>query len=139
MSVTIEIEGLKEVQNSLKLLGKKVGSKAEKSVTMKALRAGGKPILKEAKSRAPKGRKGRLRRSLAIKNTKGRLEVQIGARRGKSREDRLGAWYAHMVEFGTINMSARPFLRPAVDAKSGEAVAVLGATLFKLIAIEASK
>lgn len=133
------IQGLKELNVALKNIGDEVGKKAEKSISMKALRAGGKPILEEARRLAPQGRKGRLRRSLAIKNSKGRLEVQIGARRGKSREDRMGAWYAHMVEFGTINMSARPFLRPAVDRKSKEAVKELGSTLFKLIVIESNK
>lgn len=32
------------------------------------------------------------------------------------------AYYAHMIEFGTKNMVAQPYLRPAMESKAGEAV-----------------
>lgn len=37
-----------------------------------------------------------------------------------------GAWYGSKEEFGTGRQAATPFLRPALDAKIDEAVAVIG-------------
>ena len=42
--------------------------------------------------------------------------VQGGSRmKGAAR----GAFYAHMVEYGTVKMPAKPFLRPALNASKG--------------------
>lgn len=41
-------------------------------------------------------------------------------------------------EFGTVNQAARPFARPAFDAKGDEATAVMGYFLAKAIEREAS-
>lgn len=37
----------------------------------------------------------------------------IGVRPGKRRDDKRGAYYWRMVEFGTAKMPAQPFIRPA--------------------------
>jgi HK97 gp10 family phage protein len=34
------------------------------------------------------------------------------------------AFYGRFLEFGTAKMAARPFLRPAFDARSGEALGI---------------
>ncbi len=36
-----------------------------------------------------------------------------------------GAFYAHMVEYGTVKMRARPFLRPALNASKAKIQGIL--------------
>jgi HK97 gp10 family phage protein len=36
-----------------------------------------------------------------------------------------GAFYAHMVEYGTVKMRARPFLRPALNASKSTIQSIL--------------
>lgn len=45
------------------------------------------------------------------------------------RKGRGAAWYAHMVEYGTVNMAARPFMRPAFEARKADAVEAMRAHL----------
>jgi len=45
-----------------------------------------------------------------------------------------GFFYALFLEYGTANMSARPFMRPAFDETAPEVLERLGAELWKLIA-----
>jgi len=62
----------------------------------------------EAKRRAPV-QSGRLRDS---------IRVNLGERAGGKAESIVvvGAFYGYFVEHGTRKMSARPYLRPAIDA-----------------------
>ena len=36
-----------------------------------------------------------------------------------------GAFYAHMVEKGTVKMKAKPFLRPALNASKGQIMSIM--------------
>ena len=49
------------------------------------------------------------------------------------------AFYARFVEFGTVKMAARPFLRPAFEAKKGEAVDAIKVYLERRIPAEVAK
>ena len=49
------------------------------------------------------------------------------------------AFYARFVEFGTVKMAARPFMRPAFEAKKGEAVDAIKAYLERRIPEEVAK
>lgn len=42
---------------------------------------------------------------------------------------RYGAYYAHMVEYGTVKMPPQPFMRPAWDAKRQAALDAMGTYL----------
>ena len=97
-----------------------------------ALRDGGKAIITDAKSRAPrasephfvgKGKElvqpGNIARNIMIrrvKSTDAAATVSIGVRAGgkKSGKD---AFYWRFLEFGTKFISARPFMRPAFESK----------------------
>lgn len=59
---------------------------------------------------------GNLRESIRVVRLKGdqRQNVRVYAGNRKRRNEG-GAFYAHMVEFGTVNMPAKPFLRPAFN------------------------
>jgi HK97 gp10 family phage protein len=56
---------------------------------------------------------GKLKETIRTRRLKGdpKLDVRVYA---GSRE-KGGAYYAHMVEYGTVKMKARPFLRPALN------------------------
>jgi len=108
----IEVNGLDEVLKKLKKLPEKV----QKRVLVGAVRAGAKPIIKEAKRLVPV-RTGTLKKSIGVvkrrSKNKNLIHFTVTPRKKK------GGWYAHYVEFGTLKMSARPFMRPAYE-KEGE-------------------
>lgn len=63
---------------------------------------------------------GNLRSSIRVTRLKGdpKLNVRVYAGNRKRRGEG-GAFYAHMVEFGTVKMPAKPFLRPAFNECRG--------------------
>lgn len=111
-TVTFKIEGGKELADTLKTLGPRVAVRGGDQ----ALRAGAKPILKEAKRLVPV-RTGRLRRSIVARRGKAEIDtrsIYIGVKPP-------GRRYAHLVEFGTRHSAAHPFLRPALDVRARDA------------------
>ena len=138
----IQITGLAELNALLQTLPKKVEAK----ILRQGLRAGQKEILEAAKSRVPVA-SGALRASLKIKTSSKRGVVSARLVAGSKT-----AYYAHMVEFGTaahkitaknggmLNFGGRlvksvdhpgarkrPFMRPAIDHKQGDAVEAMRA------------
>ena len=61
-----------------------------------------------------------LEKSIRVVRLKGdpKLNVRVYAGNRKRRKEG-GAFYAHMVEYGTVKMKAKPFLRPAFNAVKG--------------------
>lgn len=112
MEGNLQLHGFKELDALLKELPDEMAKK----VLEQTVRAGGKIVLDAAKQKVPV-RTGRLRNSLVIKKDSGAFRrfgsvkylvgANLSARRG------LTAPHAHLVEFGTVKMSARPFLEPA--------------------------
>jgi len=125
-NVTFKIEGvagavkkIKQLSNSLK--GKELGNTLLKQAQV---------IAEDARSRAPLGPTGNLKRSLHARMLEDRPnfpKVAIAA------VDRKIAPHAHLIEFGTSRMSARPFFRPAVDAHSNKVISNIKAGVKKLI------
>jgi HK97 gp10 family phage protein len=130
----------KDVQKALENLPKEFQKSAEKAV----LRAGSKPILKAARGRVAKNT-GNLKKSLGVtitSNKSGWVGAKVGPRSGykyktkTGRKKRAGqladaqeiAWY---LETGTPKMSARPFIRPAIDAAQSEVIDAMAAGLEK--------
>lgn len=130
MELKFEIKGLRELDAGLAELPAAVRGKTLEAALMRAA----KPILDEARSRAPvrqggakrigKGSKGRLPGFLRASLRRARKRasdasatVQIGPHRR--------AFYGMFQEFGTSRQAARPFLRPAFDAKAQEALKLL--------------
>ncbi len=130
--IEFKITGAKEMERLLKELGPNVASR----VGDKALRAGAKPIVAEAKRLVPV-KTGALRKAITVavqrrRKGPGERVVLIGFKRPESRR-------AHLTEFGTVNAPAQPFLRPALDSKAGEALNEVGRVLGKGITDEALK
>ena len=80
---------------------------------------------------------------VSVQRGKARQAVQI-TRKVKGQRvvvgtENLDAFYWRFVEFGTVNMAARPFMRPAFEAKKYEAVEAIRRYLAERIAREAEK
>lgn len=70
----------------------------------------------EALSRIPV-RTGDLAQALTWRTGRDGLSARIGFwKKGNLKRWRLGGWRGHFVEFGTVNMPAKPFLQPAWDS-----------------------
>lgn len=132
MKTDFAIAGAAQMEKLLKELGPEVAAR----LGDQALRAGAKPIIDEAKRLVPV-RTGQLRDSLTVvierrrKEDDERLAV-IGFKKPVSR-------IAHLIEFGTSKMAAKPFMRPAMDAKAGDALGQMGKVLARGIEREAKK
>ena len=60
---------------------------------------------------------GKLRDSIRVTRLKGDPKQNIRVYAGSRQKG--GAFYAHMVEYGTVKMPAKPFLRPALNECKG--------------------
>jgi HK97 gp10 family phage protein len=123
----VTVEGAKELDNWLGDMGDQCAD-----IVYKATAAGGDIILDHAKTAAPEGETGRLKRNITMgpvkprKSKSGkvatdRASVQIGFNRTKkgAADD---AYYGVFVELGTKFQKARFFLRDSID-KTKQAVA----------------
>lgn len=114
-NLTFKIEGVLETVKALD----KVSNSIKGKMLGKTLLKQAEIIAEDARDRAPLGPTGNLKRSLHAKllDEKTRFPtVAIAA------VDRKIAPHAHLVEFGTVKMSARPFFRPAVDSHASKVI-----------------
>lgn len=137
MAEEIEVQGLRELHQALQQLPVRM----EKNILRGAIRAGARVIYEEARRRAPvlkdadpRRIMGALAKSVRIMSPNlrngtikggvmagGKATVGRGANKVQA-----NAWYAHFVEYGTVNMPAQPFLRPAVDSRAQTAIEATG-------------
>ena len=61
---------------------------------------------------------GKLKNSIRVTRLKGDPRRNIRVYAGNRTKG--GAYYAHMVEYGTAKMNAKPFLRPALNAAKSQ-------------------
>jgi len=110
-----DVKGLDEVLKKLKILPARI----QKNVVTGAIRAGAKPILKEAKRLVPVDT-GTLKKSIGIvkRRSKDKNIVIFSV----TPRIKKGGWYAHFVEYGTAKMPAHPFMRPAVEKMASETI-----------------
>lgn len=129
--ITFGIKGAKEMENLLKQLGPNVARR----VGQRAARAGVRVFVAEAK-RLVRKQTGELEGAItdvAVKsNEEQRVTAALGFFKPTSRR-------AHLTEYGTAHAPAFPFVRPALDSKSGEALDAMGAEMAKGIEREAKK
>jgi len=144
----VEVKGLRELGKALKDLGNAVGLKVSRGATA----AGARVVRKQAVANieaAPSIETGSLRDAVIVKRA-GRGESSLTSEhlvtvrgRGKpynKKGQRIArAPHAHLVEFGTVNMPAEPFLRPAYEQKKGDAVTAIAEQLAKGIDRAAKK
>jgi len=130
--IDFKIDGAKEMNRLLKELPTNVAIR----VGDQALKAGAKPIVAEAKRLVPV-LSGELRDSITAEPERKRKPqdarvILIGFKKPASRR-------AHLTEFGTAHSAAKPFMRPALDSKAGEALDEMGKALAQGIDREAAK
>lgn len=140
--ITVDVKGLKELQQALLRLPIEVQDRPLKS----AVSAAAKIVQDEVHRRAPLGATGNLRKAVYRTRSRSRSAVGketyiIGIRQGKAKyantkfnrsKNRVGktyktqgeAYYWRFIEFGRPNqgVAARPFIRPAFEAKRTEAI-----------------
>ena len=153
MSELQNVSGLKELQAAMKELPVNIA----RNVLRGAVNAGATVIREEAKTRAPvysgspvKGQAppGTLKRALYQKQIREKSSALlqtffVGVRQGRSakktNKGSIDAWYARFLEFGTSKMAAKPFMRPAFEAKKEAAVQAIKDYLVKRIPEEIEK
>lgn len=141
MADDIQLHGLKELQATLRQLPLRLQDRT----ILAALRAAGQVIRKEAQARVPllkqpvpHRKRGVVRKAISVRrsrldNIKGkRSGVYIGVKplgrkeikgfKGGTGRNPDDPFYWIFLEFGTSKMSAKPFLRPAFEAKQFEAL-----------------
>ncbi|NSW92317.1 MAG: HK97 gp10 family phage protein [Firmicutes bacterium] len=102
--VSIQLIGVNELIKNLEA----VSDNITKDLT-KAVKAGAKIVLDDAKARAPVDT-GELRDNMTMRVVeKDRSQVEIDVGPGKDQ------FYGLFIEQGTSKMAAKPFLRPALD------------------------
>lgn len=140
-SELIHVQGLDQLARALKELPMRVARNSLRG----AVYAGAKLIRDEARLKAPvasnplanKEPPGTLRRSVIMKqipqlSNNERQTFFVTVRHGKKYRNQgkrgnlsQDAWYWRFVEFGTVKMAARPFLRPAFESKKHQALAAI--------------
>lgn len=135
MDTQFTIDGTRELERLLKELGQEVGAK----VALQSVRAGARVVQRELKARAPEGRQpahhkyGRLKDNIRVTATeKEPPEFEVTIHTGD-------AFWAHMLEFGTVKMPPYPWFSPVWDAMPERVLQVMGQSLARGISREARK
>lgn len=118
--VTAEIE--KTAMDRMEKAGEVVAAKARVNLTAALTVNPSMPGRKTKKPWEPMS-KGALMKTIRVTRLKGDPKQNIRVYAG-SRE-KGGAFYAHMVEYGTTKMKARPFLRPALNQSKGAIMSIM--------------
>jgi HK97 gp10 family phage protein len=126
--ITIKVDGLKECASALD----EFSNATARNVIKRALMDSGEPVESAAASLAPIIT-GELRRDVTIstqlkksqrkQNPKqSTVEVYVGVagKRGP---------FAHLVEYGTAHSAPEPFMRPAIDANTGNVIEIFRSEL----------
>lgn len=109
--MSFEVTGVKEVQKILD----DIAPKHARNLMRATIQGIASTIAKEAKSNAPKD-SGTLRKAIKAKRKKSPPDSPVSeviVTQGKNAKN--DAFYWRFIEFGTVNMSERPFIRPASD------------------------
>ncbi len=128
IETSFNIEGVDELKRQLKRLDTKVRT----SIVRSGLREGAKVAKQAAEAKAPVD-SGFLRDNIKIKTRKrgDKITAIVGFA-----ED---AYYGRFIELGTKHMSAKPFLRPALDENQRQIVDAVKARMKKRIETEIRK
>lgn len=149
------VKGLRELSAALRELPQRIARNALRQ----SVSRGAAVIRDEAKVRAPVSNgaprpgeplPGTLKRAIVIKQDRERssllsqtfvVAVRHGKRyrqQGKKGNRSQDAYYWRWVEFGTVKMSARPFMRPAFETKKQTAVQEIARVLGERLMQEAA-
>jgi HK97 gp10 family phage protein len=128
MAYSIKIEGVKELKLALDKLGEEIKDKLQP-----ALHKGAEIVAQKATSnieRNTEPKTGRLSRSMVVKDMPYKDSMPLIS---IAAVDRKIAPHAHLIEFGTTKMSARPFLRPALQSSQKEVEELIENTIEEVV------
>lgn len=140
MSVTIRIDGLRELGERLRKLSDEVANKAARSATA----AGAKLVKEQAKQNlraSPSVESGLVRDNVIIKKL-GKRDSNLTSEHGVTvrkraypggDSKRTTRKVASFLEFGTVKMDAEPFLQPALDKRKEDAARAIADRLKRAI------
>ena len=127
--VTVKLDGLSKLGDRMRGLASDIAKK----ISGQSTAAGAQLMRKDIRKRAPVDT-GNLRRNIIVKKlprsqTKLTSEHIVTVRRGRTKsqikKNAREARYALYLEFGTVKMAARPFLRPGFEATKGPATTAI--------------
>lgn len=153
----VKILGLEQLKKALNQLPVEIQQKALRS----AVSASAKVVVDSAITKAPAGETGNLKKAIYRYRSRsgsgtGRETYLVGVRKGKKayadtarnrRLNRVGkkytvqgeAYYWRFLEFGTVKMQAKPFMRPAFEGSKSRILDVMKERLGKAIQDQAKK
>ena len=134
MTATFEFKGGRDIEKALEGLGQ---PRDLRRIAKAALKRGAKPIADRAKELAPKDQQD-LERSIKvgepIKAYRVRTPESVATFVGiDESQDRRLHIYAEAQEMGLKNMKAQPYMRPALDEMTQEAIDQIGVELWAAI------
>lgn len=156
---TVKIQGLKELQQAMDNLGRK----ARNRIAVKAMRQGGAIMRNTARQKAPTLQKsvphrkaGTLKKAISsrtkiarngkthtyiwVKGLSTKRILNFKSKTGKSASNNpKDPFYWRFVEFGTSQMPAKPFLRPAFEQSKYQVTKAIIQTLEKEIIKEGNQ
>lgn len=124
MPIYAKVEGIDEILKELR----QIEGEARQCV-VDVLREETKPVVEDARSRAPKDT-GAMARGIKRSISKKTLEARVSA---GGMVGGVDTYYAQFIEFGTKYMPARPFLFPACRAHEERIGDALSRAMFDLI------
>ena len=128
MAYSIKVEGVKELKLALDKLGEEIKDKLQP-----ALHKGAEIVAQKATSnieRNTEPKTGRLSRSMVVKDMPYKDSMPLIS---IAAVDRKIVPHAHLIEFGTTKMSARPFLRPALQSSQKEVEELIENTIEEVV------
>lgn len=139
-TVTIKVEGLSQLGERMRALSAKVAQSSSK----KAVAAAAGVVKKAAISNAPDSdephkvadatvQPGNLKKNIVMKKVKSQLTAEYIVTVRGQRKYGYAARYGRLVEFGTVKMGPKPFLRPALQDNIRKAIDAMAAKLQKEI------
>lgn len=118
----------------------------ERAVVRKMLREAAEPIREEAEQLVTIGESApHIVDHIVVSATNTIEDDSLGGRRAEANEHAVAIgpsrdfFYGFFLEFGTIKMSAKPFLRPAFDSKVGAALKVFQESIWAFLRDKASR
>jgi HK97 gp10 family phage protein len=136
--ISVEVIGLKEFSDTLDLLANDVQRKHIRTAMKPAVEVLRREVRLRAPVRVEVGSKGFRKTGKGKKNRQpGYLKAHIGRWLKPEKDGSLAgfvgptqsAFYGRFVELGTSHSAAKPFMRPAFDAKKDEAAEVFAKKL----------
>ncbi len=127
-SISVQMKGTQAVIKRMSAVAKSMG--VQEIDLENLLHSATKVIARQAKANAPLGPTGNLKRGIVGKKYKTKRRHEPAAFTGI---DYRISPHAHLVEYGTKYMSARPFFKPAVEATKGQVERMIKQGILNLI------